>query len=421
MVASRQRPVNGRREAEDMGSGPLTNGSSEPINLATRFIMLAGGVVVMMALSAVTPVLPQIEAALATTANERLMVKMLVTVIGFTMVIGAPLTGFLTDRLGFRRPLILASIVYTLAGTAGLYLSDIYALLASRLLVGLAAASIATMAMTLINTRLEGVDRARWMGFHISTAMFGSLLVHPLIGAFAIFSFGLVIGIVALVGLKEVPVAARAPAAIADAPAESGNPLRWFPLWFIPLALVMGTVTYIPNVYLPFVVKETGVVSPAIIASVMLGDALIGACMSLLFGRSQRYLSSEAAFMVSFGCVGMGMLIVSLSSTLVGIIGGMLVFGFGLGWFVPNLMYSLSKRVTKARQGRAVGIVKAAHYIAAPLGILAVEPVSRAAGPHGVMLTGAILSFCALAVFAGMTLRRGGRAPAVAQEAVAAE
>lgn len=375
-------------------SAPSATGTTEPIGLATRFIMLTGGMVVMMALSAVTPVLTQIEAALAVTANDRLLVKMLVTVIGFTMVVGAPLTGFLTDRLGFRRLLVAASIVYTVAGTAGLYLSDLYALLASRLLVGLAAASIATMAMTLINTRLDGVDRARWMGYHVSTSMFGSLLVHPLIGAlgeigwrwpFAIFGFGLIIGIVALVGFREPPRPERPVAA--EAPVQGGNVLRWFPLWFIPLALVMGTVTYIPNVYLPFVVKEAGVTSPAIIAAVMLGDAVIGACMSLLFGRSQRFLSSEAAFMVSFGCVGTGMLLVSLASGLAGIVVGMLVFGFGLGWFVPNLMYSLARRVTKLRQGRAVGIVKAAHYIAAPLGILAVEPVSRAAGPHGVMLT----------------------------------
>ena len=52
--------------------------------------------------------LPQIEAALAHTANERLMVKMLVSAVGVTMVVGAPATGFLVDRLGLRRLLRLA-------------------------------------------------------------------------------------------------------------------------------------------------------------------------------------------------------------------------------------------------------------------------------------------------------------------------
>ncbi len=408
---------------------------SAPITRATRFIMLAGGLTVMIALSALTPVLPQIETALAVTANDKLLVKMLVPIIGVTMVIGAPLMGAAIDRFSIRKLLIAASLLYAVSGTAGLYLDSLYALLVSRLFVGLSAAGLATMAMTLINTRLEGNERARWMGYHISTAMFGSLLVHPTIGflgelgwrwPFLIYALGLVLAVVAIIGMREeVPLAhsealANKAAGAQRAPRDA-NPLRWFPLWFLPLALVMGTVTYLPNVYMPFMVREIGVTSPAIIAAVMLADAMIGASLSLLFGRSQRYLSSDATFAISFGCVGAGMLVVSLSHSLTGVVAGMLIFGLGLGWFVPNLMTSLSRRVSAARQGRAVGIVKAAHYVAAPLGVLAMEPISRAAGPAGVMLAGSVLSLCAAGVFVLMLTRGKRAAPMIADEPLAAE
>ena len=172
----------------------------------------------------------------------------------------------------------------------------------------------------------------------------------------------------------------------------------------------MGTVTYLPNVYLGFVVREIGVDSPAIISMVMLAGALLGATMALMFGRSQRYISSSTAFMFSFACTGTGMLIVSLASSFTGVVIGMLVFGFGIGWFVPNLMISLSRRVTRSQQGQAVGIIKAAHYLASPLSILAVEPIARLYGPSGATATGSMLSFCVVVAFLLIGLREARRA-----------
>ena len=180
---------------------------------------------------------------------------------------------------------------------------------------------------------------------------------------------------------------------------KARNPLKWFPLWFLPLAVVMGSVTYLPNVYLAFVVHEVGVESPSAVAMVMLADALIGGTMALLFGRSQRYMSSNNAFIFSFSCTGSGLLIVALAPSFTMVIVGMLVFGFGIGWFVPNLMIAISRRVSQAHQGQAVGIIKGTHYLASPLAVLAVEPISRAAGPSAAMMSGAILSFCVVLTF----------------------
>ena len=395
-----------------MTEGQLEHAAlGQPLNLSTRLVMLAGGLMVMIAMSALTPVLPQIEAALAQTGTEKLMVKLLVPISGATMVIGAPLTGFLVDRIGLRPVLLAHSLFYALGGTAGLYLNDLGALVASRLLVGFSAAGMATISMTLINTRLDGIARARWMGFHIATAMFGALIVHPAIGAlgeigwrwpFAMYAGSLILAF-AVTGLQ---VREGSPAAeVSGEPGgKAENPLKWFPLWFLLLAVVMGSVTYLPSVYLAFVVHDVCVESPSAIAMVMLADAIIGGTMALLFGRSQRYISSNNAFIFSFSCTGTGLLIVALASSFTAVIAGMLVFGFGIGWFVPNLMTALSRRVSQARQGQAVGIIKGTHYLASPLAVLAIEPISQAAGPDAAMMSGAVLSFCAVLTFVFITV-----------------
>jgi MFS family permease len=386
--------------------------------------MLIGGLMVTISMVALSPVLPKIETALASNPDEALLVKMLIPVSGAAMVIGAPLTGFFVDRKGLRAVLTCNSLIFAIAGTAGFYLGDIYSLLISRLFVGLAAAGMATTSMTLINTRLQGNARARWMGFHISTAMFGSLLITPAVGLlgelgwrwpFLTYSVGLIVAIAAWSGLQEPRRRSATDRAKAGG---SGNPLRWFPLWFLPLALVMGSVTYLPSVYLPFAAKDVGVTSPAMISFVMLADAILGATMALLFGRSQRYISSTSAFMFSFACTGGGMLAVSMAGSFAGLVAGMLIFGFGIGWFVPNLMTSLSRRVSQEQQGRAVGIVKATHYLASPLAVLAVEPIARDFGTSGVLRAAAIASFTTVIAFAYIraksTSSRDGKVSAVA-------
>jgi predicted MFS family arabinose efflux permease len=396
----------------------------QPLNWPTAFVMLSGGLMVTIAMAALTPVLPQIQDALAHSDHQKLLVKMLVPIIGATMVVGAPLTGYLIDRLRMRSILITYCIIFGVGGTAGLYLSDLYALLFTRLLVGLGAAGIATISMTLINTRLDGNGRARWMGYHVSTAMFGSLLVHPVVGAlgelgwrwpFIMYAAGLIIAAVAMAGLQDPKLLGSAERSERASRVER-NPLKWFPLWFLPFALAMGAVTYLPNVYLGFVVREVGVSSPSVIALVMLADAILGACMALLFGRSQRYISSTAAFIFSFSCTGTGLLIVSLAPSFTVVVVGMLVFGFGIGWFVPNLMTAVARRVSQQQQGQAVGIIKAAHYLASPLAILAVEPIARLYGPTGATATGSALSFCVVAamIFVAATEARrvSGKPPA---------
>ena len=175
-------------------------------------IMLSGGISVALVMIALTPVLPKIEAALADTADERLLVKLLVTVVGITMLLGAPIAGFLVARIGVKRVLMAAGLVYDLGGTAGLYLDNLVPLLASRLIVGLAGGAIAATSMTLINSTFDAAGRAKWMGSHVAVATLGGLVLHPLAGAlgewgwrlpFALYALGLAYSALAAFGLDH--------------------------------------------------------------------------------------------------------------------------------------------------------------------------------------------------------------------------
>jgi MFS family permease len=381
-----------------------------PLNWGIKTVMLTGGVSVAITLGALSPVLPKIDAALARTPNDSLVIKLLATIVGLTMVVGAPVTGVLIDRIGARAVLIVACVAFAMTGTAGLYLESLPALIASRLLLGLAASCIATVSMTLINSRLQATQRAKWMGAHVAVATIGGVILNLIAGLlgeiswrgpFALYALGLGLAVIAIAGVDNWRPGQRALSA-----AVSQRVWDWFPARYALLAICIGSITYLPVVYLPFLARQAGVTSPFTISLVILADTSIATIMAFLFGRFRRPISSQAAFAFSFACTAVGMSVTTLSPNLLDIIVGMMIVGMGVGWFVPNLMTAAARCVTTDQQGRTVGLIKAAHYIAAPLCTVMVEPLTRQVGPKGAMLAGGGVSLCLLALFAYLLLAR---------------
>ena len=264
----------------------------------SRVLMLGGGLLGAMALMAITSVLPKIGTAPAHGPGDGLLIKQLVGIVSLAMVVGAPLSGLLVDRLGLRPVLVASGLLYALAGTAGLYLNGLPLLLASRLFVGVAAAAIQIISITLINTRLSTDDRAKWIGWHMATAMIGTIVVHPLAGFLGEFSWRWPFALYA-VGLLVVPVALLDPAIGKTPPAEEprtqtvaprGGPgwLGWFPFHYMLLALFIGGITYVPMIYVPFLLRQHGLESSTLISLVLTAGRSRRCSTAARAGRSRR-------------------------------------------------------------------------------------------------------------------------------------
>ena len=366
----------------------------------TITVMLSGSLIVSLAMLTIPPVLPLIDAAFPPTAMNKLFVQLLVPSMGLTMVVGAPVAGFLVDRAGFGRVLAFAGVLYALGGSAGLYLNSLPLLLCARLLVGLGAATIVTISITLINTRLEGDARAKWVGWHVAVGIASGLLIGPLSGFLGTFGWrwpsvlyvlGLLLSAVAL-GLKDKPPAPMPREALA--PREWF--WKWFPMRFLVAALLTGTLNFLPMVYVPFVLHDMGVTSPTAISIVLLSNALISVVFSLAFGRAQQFFSSHVIFMLCFLFAFLGMVVIALAGSVGGVFAGMMIFGFGVGWMLPNIITSASRKVTPQQQGRTVGIIKGTVYLASPVAVAALQPVMWAAGPKGVIWVLAVLALVGL-------------------------
>ena len=397
--------------AEELGSRRT---SLEP---GEKLVVLVGGVMASLAITAIAPVLPTIDRALAHTATDAMLVKQLVGGVILAMVVGAPLGGFLIGRVGMRSVLLVASLVYALAGTAGFYLGSLPALLASRLLLGAAAATIQVTSMVLVNTRLAGNARARWMGLHIAAATFSTLIINPLSGFIGSFDwrypfieylFGLVL-FAAMLGRRDH----TAP----PTPAEKQVPERatagWsgFPWHYLLLSFLVGAVAFIPAIYLPFLLRDEAGLSPRGIAGFLTITALTGGTVAFLYGRIRTVLSTHAVFLLSFGLVGIGTLVMGFVHGIVSLIAGGLVYAIGNASLVANMMTALGAKVGPALQGRAAGLVKSVHFVSAPLSVIAIEPFARAYGPATAMRVASALAFFVVVLMLARIARPGHAQP----------
>jgi MFS family permease len=383
--------------------------TAEPVSLGTICIILAGGPAISLATSLIQPILPKISAELAHGPDEQFLVKMLVGVMGAAMVIGASLTGFLADRFGLKRVMSAMYGLYALAGTAGFYLSDLHLLIASRFLLGMAAAGAVTGSIIIINARMGTTKRATWLGYYNAVAQIGSVVLNPLSGVLGEFNWHWSFAIYGLAAPFALIAFASLPGR--EAPAEKAEiaevPLyRWFPFRFAALGLVLGTITYIPAVYLPFLLSELGMKSPAMISIVLTGDLIAGATAALLYGRARRVISEYAAFAISAALVGSGLVIAALAPNYIVVIAGSVVFGLGVGWFMPNLMFITAGRVEIEQQGRAAGLVKGANYLGSPTGVFLTEPIARMHGAPGAIIAAGLMSLTLFLVGLAKVIRR---------------
>ena len=312
----------------------MADGASAQAELTfgEKVIVLMGGIIAGMSLTVLNPVLPSIDKALAQTPTDHMLVKQLFGATTLAMVLGAPLGGFLVARLGMKRLLLVASVIFAFGGSSGFFLSSLPLLLVSRLCVGLSAACIQVMALTLVNTKLSGVARAKWMGLHVSIATLCSLLIFPMSGYLGDISwrlpffehlFGLVVFAAILVSpVTELP---KAPVKAAGM-AEDETIWKWMPWHYIGLTLFTGAITFLPTIYSSFLFRDKFGLIPSGIAKVMLVTALTGGLSAMFYGRAMRYLSVHSAFLVAFGCAAVGMMVVALAPSLPLMLGGFLIY-----------------------------------------------------------------------------------------------
>jgi MFS family permease len=147
-------------------------GTLQGIVLLLPITLTVLGIVILV------PVLPLMMAQFAAVPNHEYWIQGgVLTMPALCVMLFSPLAGWVADRYG-RRPMLLWSMaVYAIVGIAPIFLDNLFAIVASRVAVGVCEAMLMTTSTTMISDYFRGHDREKWLASQTGVAALSSLVL----------------------------------------------------------------------------------------------------------------------------------------------------------------------------------------------------------------------------------------------------
>ena len=144
--------------------------------------------------SLISPALPSISKHFHYVENIELLSGLVLTIPALSTALFSPLAGYLMDKFGRLIFLYPASVLWIITGFYGYFLDNIYQLLISRFVLGMATAFITTAAYSLLGDYYSaGVGRKdKALSLQSLILAFGAALMSMLAGLLASFSWNYV-------------------------------------------------------------------------------------------------------------------------------------------------------------------------------------------------------------------------------------
>ncbi|MGY4638260.1 MFS transporter [Pseudomonas sp. P7548] len=346
-------------------------------------LLLLGSCLPVLGGVLIAPVLPRIAEQFAGTANVGLLVPIVLTLPALMIALFSPFAGWLSDRIGRKRLLVLAMLLYGICGPLPLVLDGLDAILLSRAGLGLAEAAIMTCCTALIGDYYDGRERVQLLSWQTivtslsATAFFmlgGFIGEHGWRVPFALYIVGLVFAPLMHWVLRE-PLR-RVSAALA-VPHTGAFPVRSLSV-ICAMTLLVALGFFIVPVQTGFLLEHIGIDSPQRIGmAIGLGHSAVflGA---ILFRRLSRFgpgLLLALGFLIS----GAGILLLANAVDYRTAIIAVMVNGLGGGLALPTVLSWALSTLSIEHRGKGTGLFNAGFFggqFASPLLVMALSGVA---------------------------------------------
>jgi MFS family permease len=130
----------------------------------------------VMGISVLTPVVHlMLEQFKDIPNHEYLVIGGILTMPAIWVLLFSPVAGWMADRFGRRNLLVVSMLIYAVVGVAPTFLSNLYAIIASRVGVGICESIVMTVSTTLISDYYTGHARERWLASQTAVASVSAL------------------------------------------------------------------------------------------------------------------------------------------------------------------------------------------------------------------------------------------------------
>jgi len=362
------------------------------LEIARLIVLLSGGALAAMVQLAILPSLPQIAAHYAQQGTAVLdgasIAQLVMTVAAPTIVVGAPLIGWLSGRIGKRRALLASALLYALAGAAGAFAPNLWMLLFSRIALGLGAAGIMAVTTAYLGDYYPPERRDRLIGWTAFIGGGGALVVLVAAGALAEIGWRAPFGLY-LIGLLifalTLPAIAERPPAVVAAPSAEPASIGGI-AGILTLIVLISLVLYMPSIQGPFLLEAKGFGRPATQAAIADATTVGAMTGSYLFGLLRPRLRFTSILFLLLMAMGIGTVGYGVADNIVAIALFAGLCGFGSGFMAPLTQSAILNIVSPAAASRAIGLAVGCIFLGQFLHPFALALLRAAAGIEGAFL-----------------------------------
>jgi predicted MFS family arabinose efflux permease len=349
--------VSGERDIMAATSAANVGPEATPVEgivlILPSFLAIMGGIVLV-------PVLPQMAREYAGTPNLPFLIQTILTIPSLVVVLCSPIAGILGDRYG-RKPLLLgAMLIYSILGQSPLILTSVYAVLASRVLLGVVEAAVLVLATTLLGDAFSGIARNRWFGYQIGG---GALVAIPLLSAsgylgqfgwrlsFLIYGLPLIMFFLVLFIARE-----RSGPEDRDQHASVAAGFPWRHMTIVGAVSLFGSVSFfVLQLQQGLAMAEVGVVSPEKIGN-LTALASIGAPVGTILFRFIAHRSLTFQLGYGFSAAAAGLLGVAFAPTAGWTVGAIFIGLIGTNIILPTMLAWAARGLRHGYRARGIGI-----------------------------------------------------------------
>lgn len=396
-----------------MSRAPYEGGRQAGVAQGVTLVM--AGFLPILAIVTLTTAVPSIVQHYKDVPNVRLMVPLLVSAPGLSIGLLALFAGILVDKFG-RRPLMVgATLLYGFAGAAPFFLEDINAVIASRLMLGVAEAAILTIVNTLIADYWDEKGRRRWLtiqgiaGPILATSVItasGYLTEFRWNGVFLVYLIALPLFLAMYMFIFE-PNAKTAlqPAAKVE---ELAGDFPWGTVASIgAITLFSACLYFVWIIQGGLAFNELGTVPPAELGRIFGMASLTVPLGALIFWFLSARVSHKVQLAVFFGMLGIGLAGIGGAPTKAGMIAALLLQQAAAGLAVPTLVAMAQSKLPFAHRGRGMGMWASAFFLGQFISPFFVNFARNQTGSvRGAFVCAGVVALIAAAVTLASYLRR---------------
>lgn len=314
------------------------------------------------------PVLPHMIDHFSTVPRAGLLAPVALVTPALFVALLAPVAGIITDRAGRRRVLAIVLAIYATAGLAPFWIDNLYGIIFTRAIVGIAEAGIMTASTALICDYFTGERRAHWLSVQFGSTSVVAAACFGLAGFLGGYNWRapfLLYGATALFIPLVLSVIFEPHRGDARIPEAEESPKRFWNLRFIVclgLTLVCGMLFYVTPVHISLVLSERGFTDAAMLGlASAIGSLGVVARATLFRLLSRRSIGALLAGAMAAQAVGYAVLYTQPS--LAGGIAGMFVNNLGCGISLPLVLAFTLCNIPEDYRGRASGTWTSMFFI----------------------------------------------------------